>query len=684
MADDFDPFGPPPSIASSSPTESAVDAAYDRYIKNLEKSVSDLSDDEVMKDVLDSFLESKGEDPQSLSLPPSEKRLNLYKTLELEPPPPSEGEVTFGSRSWYNDPEQGYNLLAPPMTYEEFLKRRYGLDLGDIMAGPSADEPELYISNPGGDWLQGKLKKAQKDYQTAPLDSSRRKVGSSDVTGYFKTFLDLSPDLLKGIPGALEEEGFREGSVKLESLQKSIRERGYEPSPILIHVREDGQPFILEGNHRVSEALLSKRSTIPVEINYLRGGETADGLLSPQKIKDFYSKRLGSRPPDQSNLPAAIGAAAEASRLALPPDDKPGPKGKAFGSGIGSLMFRRMFPLIQAVQKGYEHLLTEDQRREMREFLAQPTHEFFGFEKSGLESLKEKLGISDDDIPGLGHNQGSPLVEEDPPFTVHKGGKRATKPLLDFKDDVAVSQSTIKRRLRSAKDELSDIIGMPLKRISTVASWSRVEERVQRRMDKLGKNDPLLAKRMDGLWAEIMELKPLVDPDTRFGPSWRTHPEQGPPPGEWETRWEDTVGTIDDLTRYIEGVPTKKQEGTLYEALNSLPGHIRGYTGEVLPDEYSIAKALSRLSPDAIRAADRFLKQRDGKGLLDHTFPQTRTDTIIKVDPDLPRTDPETVQNRIRNILDPGAQSYIQLVDEEPPDTTMAYGGFVVKPLYDP
>ena len=245
MADDFDPFGPPPSIASSSPTESAVDAAYDRYIKNLEKSVSDLSDDEVMKDVLDSFLESKGEDPQSLSLPPSEKRLNLYKTLELEPPPPSEGEVTFGSRSWYNDPEQGYNLLAPPMTYEEFLKRRYGLDLGDIMAGPSADEP---------------------------------------------------------------------------------------------------------------------------------------------------------RPPDQSNLPAAIGAAAEASRLALPPDDEPGPKGKAFGSGIGSLMRRRMFPLIQAVQQGYEHLLTEEQKNDLREFLAQPTHEFFGFEKSGLESLKENDDSESGDI----------------------------------------------------------------------------------------------------------------------------------------------------------------------------------------------------------------------------------------------------------------------------------------------
>ena len=104
---------------------------------------------------------------------------------------------------------------------------------------------------------------------------------------------------------------------------------------------------------------------------------------------------------DQSNLPAAIGAAAEASRLALPPDDEPRPKGKAFGSGVGSLMRRRMFPLIQAVQQGYEHLLTEEQKNDLREFLAQPTHEFFGFEKSGLESLKEKLGISNQEPPGL-------------------------------------------------------------------------------------------------------------------------------------------------------------------------------------------------------------------------------------------------------------------------------------------
>ena len=260
-----------------------------------------------------------------------------------------------------------------------------------------ADEPELYIDNPGGNWLQEKLEKAQKDYQTAPLESYRRKTGSSDITGYFKTPLDLPPDLLKGIPGALGEEAFRESSVKLENLQKSIQERGYEPSPILVHVREDGQPFILEGNHRVAEALLSKRSTIPVELRYLRGGETADGLLSPQKVKDFYSKRLGSRPPDQSNLPAAIDAAAEASRLALPPDDETRPKGKGqMFRGIGSLMRGRILPLVRAAQMGYE-LLPEDKQvaGKVLDYLQNtPTHEFFGMDKPGIEYFKDLLGIS--------------------------------------------------------------------------------------------------------------------------------------------------------------------------------------------------------------------------------------------------------------------------------------------------
>ena len=161
-----------------------------------------------------------------------------------------------------------------------------------------AELPKLYIDNPGGDWLQRKLEEAQEDYQTAPLGSSRRNLGGSNVTGYFKTSLDLSPDLLKGLPGALGEEDFRRSGVKLERLEKSIREQGYKPSPILIQVREDGQPFIIEGNHRVAEALKSGRASIPVELKYLRGGEDAEGPLSMDRLREFYGNQLrGQEPP---------------------------------------------------------------------------------------------------------------------------------------------------------------------------------------------------------------------------------------------------------------------------------------------------------------------------------------------------------------------------------------------------
>jgi hypothetical protein len=67
------------------------------------------------------------------------------------------------------------------------------------------------------------------------------------------------------------EEAHRASGDKIKRLQKSIQEKGYD---ILVHVREDGVPFIVEGNTRVAEAIESGR--IPVEIKYLRGAETVD------------------------------------------------------------------------------------------------------------------------------------------------------------------------------------------------------------------------------------------------------------------------------------------------------------------------------------------------------------------------------------------------------------------------
>ena len=128
-----------------------------------------------------------------------------------------------------------------------------------------------------------------------------------------------------------------------------------------------------------------------------------------QWLKDNYGKGLldfkplaevpGSRPKDLSNLPAVIDAAAEVAGVGT---DEPRPKtgkGQRF-RGIGSLMRRRIFPLVQAVQLGYEHLLTDEQKAAVREFMESPAHELVGMEKSGLEYIRDYFGFGETEPEG--------------------------------------------------------------------------------------------------------------------------------------------------------------------------------------------------------------------------------------------------------------------------------------------
>ena len=150
----------------------------------------------------------------------------------------------------------------------------------------------LKIDNPGGDWLQGKLEYAQEQRANARPNTYSSTLGTSEgVTGYYGKVLQLDPTTLKDIKGAAGEELYRPQKDKINNLRKSIAEKGYEESPILIHVREDGVPFVVEGNHRIIEGVESNRPTIPVEIKYLRGGEEADGILSPTALKNSTNNK---------------------------------------------------------------------------------------------------------------------------------------------------------------------------------------------------------------------------------------------------------------------------------------------------------------------------------------------------------------------------------------------------------
>jgi hypothetical protein len=254
-----------------------------------------------------------------------------------------------------------------------------------------ADLPKLYTDNPGGDWLKSKLEWAQEDYQTAPSDTYRRNLGGTDVTGYFKEILNLPPNLLQDFPGAMGEEAFRESSEKLQYLQKSIQEGGYTPSPILIHVREDGQPFIVEGNHRISEAIKTGRESIPVEIKYLRGAEDAEGSLSLKRLQEIYG------PPPTEPRSTALVPSAPATSAEDPPN-----KQTRMKTGIGALMKKGFWPgrIIGALQQGWD-ILSDEQKTEITEFMNKPLHELVGLPPPpdlGIGSyLRDLLGMASEE-----------------------------------------------------------------------------------------------------------------------------------------------------------------------------------------------------------------------------------------------------------------------------------------------
>jgi len=124
------------------------------------------------------------------------------------------------------------------------------------------------------------------------VDPDEFNVGKFDGITMYTTNIVVKPDELKGIKGFQGEEKrvktpSGEDSQKLKDLKDSIKEKGYKPySNPQIVVNHKGEPFVLEGNHRIQEAIDSGRPTIAVDIKYLTTGYRADGPLNPQKLID--------------------------------------------------------------------------------------------------------------------------------------------------------------------------------------------------------------------------------------------------------------------------------------------------------------------------------------------------------------------------------------------------------------
>ena len=164
-------------------------------------------------------------------------------------------------------------------------------------------DAKLKIDNPGYNefygetYAQTKQKASdevkQKALDAGETDTYRANLGTTEgITGYANE-VTFKPEELKDLPGAMGEEKIRSSGTKLENLKKTIKKEGYKPDTIMIHVREDGQPFIVEGNHRLAEAVESGRKTIKADVRYLRGAEEKAGPLDPRFI--FPDKRAATK-----------------------------------------------------------------------------------------------------------------------------------------------------------------------------------------------------------------------------------------------------------------------------------------------------------------------------------------------------------------------------------------------------
>ncbi len=161
----------------------------------------------------------------------------------------------------------------------------------------------IKIDNPAGvDALTGETyveKKIRQNNEFLQRNPNSSPVGLYEgITGFAKD-IKFDPRELKMVKGEMGEHAFRmsgdsklknpDGTYrgafnKLRALEESIKKDGYKPVNIKITVVEDGTPYITEGNHRLAEALKSGRPEIVADINYLRGGEKADGILNPKLL----------------------------------------------------------------------------------------------------------------------------------------------------------------------------------------------------------------------------------------------------------------------------------------------------------------------------------------------------------------------------------------------------------------
>lgn len=177
----------------------------------------------------------------------------------------------------------------------------------------AAPEPEVYIDNPGGEWLARKQERAERE-QAEALEqgetigsAARMLVGPSTQT---IRRVEIPVEKLRTLEGVRGEQP-APGQPKYDALRKSVDEKGFDRKEAglpMVFVNHNGEAFLYEGNNRVAVAAEEGIKSLPVEVQYINGAEAAPGPFAPDQILAEHRALTSSQVAPTPEAAAPLGA----------------------------------------------------------------------------------------------------------------------------------------------------------------------------------------------------------------------------------------------------------------------------------------------------------------------------------------------------------------------------------------
>lgn len=155
---------------------------------------------------------------------------------------------------------------------------------------PTMEQPTVQdtvrVDNPEGEWLENKIRYAEEDAAAASANTATANFLSGSVTAYTRQPVMLPVPELDQLKGAMGEETHRvAGQPKFDALAEQVEAEGFKmDAPILIGINHKGDPYIIEGNHRVAVAAATGVPAIPAEVKWFNGAEQTAQFWTPDMV----------------------------------------------------------------------------------------------------------------------------------------------------------------------------------------------------------------------------------------------------------------------------------------------------------------------------------------------------------------------------------------------------------------